>query len=138
MWSPLPLADRIAAPPIIEQAADTAELHIAGQAPDLIDDDDLGAPIGLTPATMRDRIQANNTARPATPGAAGLQVTATWREQALGISTIPPSIQLDGQPSLIGMSHISAGEGLDECPWPCPTHGVKQQESSFRDCEGPH
>ena len=135
-----PLADGTAASPIAEQAANAAEPPIAGLAPDLIDDDDLGAPIGLTPAAMRQRIAANNAARPATPGAAGLQVTAytTWRERALGISTIPSPLQPDGQPSLIGMSHISSGEGLDECPWPCPTHGVKQQGSSFTEIVRAH
>ena len=109
-----PLTGCGASPPM---ASDSAEPPTAGLAPEIIIDDDLGAPIGISQAAMRSRITANTAARPAAPGAAGPQVTAfyTWRERALRTYTIRSPLQPDGQPSLIGMSHISAGEGLDEC-----------------------
>ena len=126
-----PLASCAASPPVSDDSAEEGELVI---------DDDLGAPIGISQQNMRDRIAANTAARPATPGAAGPQVTAftTWRERALGTSTIPSPLQPDGQPSLIGMSHISAGEGLDECPWPCPINGVKDIGMSFTEIVTAH
>ena len=40
--------------------------------------------------------------------------------------------------SLIRMLHTSSGEGLDECPWHCLTHGVKPQGSSFTEIVRAH
>ena len=97
------------------------------------DDDDLGAPLVATSEVARARVARLTSA--AAPAAAAAMVTQfqTWRERAVGTSPVPSPINPDGTPNKVGMAHISKGEGLDECPWPCPDSpdGVSQKGLSM-------